>query len=313
MMGLQRMLQWPGMGSWLRQQPDQGKPVEIDGIVFPNRVGLAAGFDKNALYLSTLSQLGFGHLEIGTVTPLPQYGNARPRLFRLPHDHALMNRLGFNNDGAVRIAERLRKRPRTVIVGGNLGKNKTTPNAEAATDYAFGVEALYEHVDYFTINVSSPNTPGLRDLQQVDQLDRILDAVVPRNQPRAKPVFLKIAPDLHDGDIKEMVRWAAMRKLSGIIATNTTVARSGLKSKPREITKLGAGGLSGAPLRRRALEVTQLVRRLMPSSMALIASGGVMRPEDAVARRQSGADLVQLWTGFVYEGPALIHAINRAL
>lgn len=291
-------------------------PVQISGLSFKNRVGLAAGLDKNALRLPAWEQLGFGHVEIGTVTPLPQDGNPKPRLFRLPADNALLNRMGFNNDGADRIRDRLDERPPAdrLIVGGNIGKNKATPDADAPADYVRCLRRLHDAVDYFTINVSSPNTPGLRGLQSREPLLRLLGDVQTANQGvvRPRPLFVKIAPDLTEAEVADVVFVAEACQLAGIVATNTTLSRDGLRTPAPDVKSLGAGGLSGQPLTERAQAFAQRLRALMPASLALIGCGGIMAGQDAASRLAAGAALVQLYSGLVYHGPGLVADCLRA-
>ncbi len=287
----------------------------VMGLRFANPIGLAAGFDKDARHVAAWDAMGFGHVEVGTLTPRPQPGNPKPRLFRLPADGALVNRLGFNNGGAEVAAMRLLKRPPGLIVGGNLGKNKETPNEQAHQDYLKGFASLADVVDYIAVNVSSPNTPGLRALQDREPLQRLLGALQEVNQrrPQPRPLTLKLAPDLTDAQLREAAGLALAAGFAGIIATNTTISRSGLTTDTAAVERLGAGGLSGAPLTARALEVTQLLRAELPASVALIGVGGVMTAADAQARLAAGADLVQLYTGLVYAGPGLVTAICRSL
>lgn len=285
------------------------------GLSFANPVGLAAGFDKDARHVAAWDVLGFGHIEVGTLTPRPQPGNDRPRMFRLPHDRALVNRLGFNNGGAEVAAMRLQKRPAGLIVGGNIGKNKDTPNDEAATDYLKAFDALADVVDYLTVNVSSPNTPGLRALQDREPLRRLLGQIQARNQRRRepRPLTLKLAPDLTDEQLLDAAALVVEAGFAGVIATNTTISREGLQTEAAAVDALGAGGLSGAPLTARALAVMRLLRGALPPAVALIGVGGVMTPHDAAERLAAGADLVQLYTGLVYEGPGLVTRICRAV
>jgi dihydroorotate dehydrogenase len=305
----------PGLASIfsgkLKDESRLGKTVA--GIHFPNPVGMAAGFDKNALYLDELSALGFGFVEIGTVTPVPQAGNPKPRLFRLPKDKALINRMGFNNDGMEVIAERLSKRKNKLVIGGNIGKNKITPNEEAEKDYLLAFRKLYPHVDYFVVNVSSPNTPNLRQLQDKDALSSLLNSVQSENlkQVKPKPVFLKIAPDLSDTQLDEILEIVRQSGIAGIIATNTTISREGLATNAKEVEQIGAGGLSGAPLQERSYEVLCYLRARLPKEIALISSGGIMTAAEAEKRLKAGADLVQLYTGFIYEGPGLVRQIKK--
>ena len=287
----------------------------VFGLTFPNPVGLAAGFDKNAQLVDELTQFGFGFLEIGTVTPRPQPGNDQPRLFRLPQDQALLNRMGFNNQGVEVAAARLKNRKSNIIIGGNIGKNKTTPNEEALPDYQYCFDELYEVVDYFVVNVSSPNTPDLRALQDKEPLRLLLDALQRRNtlKPKAKPLLLKIAPDLNEAQLNDIIEIAIETKLDGIIATNTTVSRENLKTEEHKVEKMGAGGISGKPLRLKATEIISYLRRNLPESIRIIGVGGIMTAEDALEKLAAGADLVQLYTGFIYEGPALIKQINKKI
>jgi dihydroorotate dehydrogenase len=290
--------------------------VALLGLPFKNRVGLAAGLDKNALCLPAWAQLGFGHVEIGTVTPKPQAGNPKPRLYRLVEDRALLNRMGFNNDGADVIRQRLENRPLTeeLILGGNIGKNKDTPEADAYRDYLYCLNALHEYVDYITLNVSSPNTPGLRQLQSKEPLLKLLSEVQNRNQALTspKPIFLKIAPDLATADLEDIAALAIQCQISGLIATNTTVSHEGLMTSADKLSQLGSGGISGSPLTNRSNEFCTRLRGLIPSSMVLISSGGIMSAQDVQARRTAGADLVQLYTGLVYAGPGLVPAAIAA-
>lgn len=285
------------------------------GLNFKNRIGLAAGFDKNAVLIDELSCFGFGFIEIGTLTPKLQPGNDKPRLFRLPKDKALINRMGFNNDGVDQAVERLRKRKSNVIVGGNIGKNKLTPNEDALQDYSYCIEHLYAHVDYFVVNVSSPNTPGLRELQEKEPLRHLLLHVkkLIDVKPIKRPVLLKIAPDLTQTQLDDIISIVIETKLDGVIATNTTISREGLTTDPIDVDKIGAGGLSGSPLTSRSLEMVRYLRRGLGKDYVIIGSGGVMTPEDAVNRLNAGADLVQVYTGFIYEGPAIVKRINKAI
>ncbi len=320
---LRRAARLPGAKAALRQLYDfqhPGLAREVFGLKFANPVGLAAGMDKNAALTDTWADLGFGFVEIGTVTPRPQPGNPAPRLFRLPHDGALINRMGFNNDGAGAVAARLAQRQgqpqaRRLIVGGNIGKNKDTPNEQAAADYLAAYEALVEVVDYFVVNVSSPNTPGLRDLQEKKPLIDLLQQLQTRNQarPQPRPLLLKIAPDLSNSQLDDILEIARETNLSGLVATNTTVARAGLGTSPAYVSALGAGGLSGRPLRQRATEVIRYLHQKSGGALPIIGSGGIHSPADAVEKLAAGAALIQLYTGFVYEGPALVRRINEQL
>jgi dihydroorotate dehydrogenase len=289
--------------------------IEIAGLKFKNRVGLAAGFDKDAKLIHELSAFGFGCIEIGTLTPLPQPGNDKPRLFRLPADNGLINRMGFNNGGAMVAAENLRKIRSGVIVGGNIGKNKITPNDKAVDDYRACVNILNPFVDYFVVNVSSPNTPGLRDLQDKEPLKNLLTEVkiLTLSKEKVRPVFLKIAPDLTDRQLDDIILILKETKTDGVIAVNTTLARDGLISPKEEIEKLGAGGLSGKPLGKRSTAVIAYLRKGLGPNYPIIGVGGIMTPKDALEKIQAGADLIQVYTGFVYQGPAFVRRINKVL
>lgn len=287
----------------------------ILGLTFNNPVGLAAGFDKDAKLIDELACLGFGFIEIGTVTPRPQLGNDKPRLFRLPKDKALINRMGFNNGGVLKAAEKLKSRKSTVIVGGNIGKNKMTPIEKASDDYAQCYEQLYPYVDYFVINVSSPNTPGLRDLQEKEPLRKLLFSVkeLDKTKPKQKPILLKIAPDLSNTQLDDIVTIVSETKTDGIIATNTTISRDNLLTPAEELKRIGPGGLSGGPLTDRSTEVIGYLREKLGSDYPIIAVGGIMSPEDAVDKLKAGADLVQIYTGFIYEGPSIVKRINNKI
>ncbi len=288
------------------------------GLDFPNPVGLAAGLDKNGEVIDEMGALGFGFIEIGTVTPKPQPGNDKPRLFRLVKDSALINRMGFNNIGADAAAEKLKRRKTNIIVGANIGKNKVTSNEDAIRDYEYCFKALFEHAHYFVVNVSSPNTPGLRALQDKDALAAILNALqdINNSKSKTKPILLKIAPDLTDEQIEDVIKVVQQTKIQGIVATNTTIARAPLSYTPAEIEKFGAGGLSGAPLTQRATEVITKIKletgRLQLKTN-VIGVGGIMTVQDALDKLHAGSDLIQLYSGFIYKGPALIADIKRAL
>lgn len=287
----------------------------VFGIHFPNPVGLAAGLDKDAKVIDELAALGFGFIEIGTLTPKAQPGNDKPRLFRLPADKALINRMGFNNEGVAAAVERLKKRKSKVIVGGNIGKNKVTPNEDALQDYINCFHALDPYVDYFVINVSSPNTPGLRELQEKEPLEKLLSTIksLSRKSAKPKPVLLKIAPDLTWHQLDDVVEILLLTKTDGVIATNTTVSRADLRTDAAEIQRIGSGGLSGAPLRQRSTEVIRYLRGKLGDAYPIVAVGGIMSPEDALEKLRAGANLIQLYTGFIYEGPGLIRRINEAI
>ncbi len=295
---------------------------EVFGLSFQNPVGLGAGFDKNALYLNELEVLGFGFVEIGTVTPKPQPGNDKPRLFRLPADKALINRMGFNNDGVSVIKSRLVDWNSTfniqhskLIVGGNIGKNKITPNEDAWKDYVICFDELFDCVDYFVVNVSSPNTPGLRELQEKDSLKKILSELQNRNHANAnqKPLLLKIAPDLTREQLDDIVDLSFEIQLSGLVAANTTVSRAQLQTPNSKLQTIGAGGLSGKPVRERSTEIVQYLAEQTKNKIPIIASGGIFTGEDASEKINAGASLVQVWTGFVYEGPSIVKNICKHL
>lgn len=288
---------------------------EVFGLRFKNPVGLAAGFDKNADYVEEMAALGFGFVEIGTVTPRPQPGNDKPRMFRLTEDDALINRMGFNNQGVDVAATRLRyvKNRDSIIIGGNIGKNKDTPNEDAVNDYTYCFDALFDVVDYFVVNVSSPNTPGLRDLQEKGPLMKILQALQSRNNKAgvSRPILLKIAPDLTDGQLDDIVELVTESGIAGVVATNTTISREGLRSKPAQVQE--AGGLSGKPLRARATEVIRYLVAKSGGRFPIIGVGGIHSPADAIEKMEAGAALVQLYTGFIYEGPNLIKSICKKI
>jgi dihydroorotate dehydrogenase len=283
------------------------------GIDFPNPVGLAAGLDKNGDVIDEMGMMGFGFVEVGTITPKPQPGNDKPRLFRLVKDEALINRMGFNNVGAEVAAQKLKRRKTDIIVGANIGKNKTTPNEEAIRDYEYCFKMLFEFADYFVVNVSSPNTPGLRELQDKDSLSAILNSLqdINHSKEKPKPILLKIAPDLTNEQIDDVINVVEQTKIQGIVATNTTLSRNGLSYSENEIQNIGAGGLSGKPLTKRSTEVIQYIRS--KSKIPVIGVGGIMNVSDGMEKIDSGADLIQLYSGFIYEGPGLIHEINSAL
>ncbi len=296
--------------------------VNVFGLDFANPVGLAAGFDKNARWFSELSSLGFGHIEVGTITGQGQAGNPRPRLFRLPKDQALINRLGFNNDGSEVVAERLSRlaarRTGNTKLGINIGKTKRVPLESAVDDYLTSFQRLYPFADYFTINVSSPNTPGLRKLQDRQPLVGLITALNQQNATLSagaapKPILLKIAPDLHDDQISEIAKIALETKLAGIIATNTTVSRDHLLTSETRINAIGNGGLSGAPLTKRSLSVVKQLYKQVQGQVPLVGVGGIMTPEDAWNMIAGGASLIQIYTGFVYGGPKSVRRINQFL
>lgn len=292
----------------------------VFGLKFKNPVGLAAGFDKNGEVIAEMANLGFGFVELGTVTPLPQPGNPKPRMFRLPADGALINRMGFNNLGVDVLAERIvayRKSPAAVnnpvIIGGNIGKNKNTPNEDAVNDYIKCFDRLFDVVDYFVVNVSSPNTPGLRALQEKEPLMNILNTLQQRNNKDgvSRPILLKIAPDLTNEQLNDIVEIVQQTGIAGVIATNTTISRDGLAS-PQEVTN-ETGGLSGKPLTSRSTEVIRYLSQKSNQSFPIIGVGGIHSAKDAQEKLEAGAALIQLYTGFIYEGPGLIGKINKAL
>jgi dihydroorotate dehydrogenase len=285
---------------------------DLFGIRFPNPVGLAAGFDKDAKLFGPLSNFGFGFIEIGTVTPKPQSGNPKKRLFRLQADQAVINRMGFNNEGVEAAVKRL-EHNKNIIIGGNIGKNKTTPNENAVDDYLICFEALFDYVDYFVVNVSSPNTPNLRDLQDKAPLTALLNTHQERNanKPKRKPILLKIAPDLTDDQLLDIVEIVQTTQIDGLIATNTTLSREGLSSDPQLCAE--QGGLSGRPLTRRSTEVIRFLHQKSDGKIPIIGVGGIYTPEDAIEKLEAGASLLQLYTGFIYEGPAAVKRINKAL
>jgi dihydroorotate dehydrogenase len=293
----------------------------IFNLPFLNPVGLAAGFDKNARYLSELEMLGFGSIEIGTVTPKPQPGNDKPRLFRIPEHCAIINRMGFNNEGVKAVAKRLSlwraaNRKTKLIIGGNIGKNKITPNNEAWKDYEICFRELFDFVDYFVVNVSSPNTPGLRELQEKDSLNKILSHLQTINRQHAepKPLLLKIAPDLTTSQIDDVISLALEIGLDGLVATNTTVSREGLTDVDKEtIDRIGAGGLSGRPLTGRSTAIVRYIHEKTAGKIPVIASGGIFTADDAREKFEAGASLVQVWTGFIYEGPMIVKKICMGL
>jgi dihydroorotate dehydrogenase len=288
----------------------------VFGIKFKNPVGLAAGFDKNATMFNDLSYLGFGFIEIGTVTPLAQSGNEKPRLFRLKKDNAILNRMGFNNDGVVSANERLKKRKnKQLVIGGNIGKNKVTCNEEAINDYITAFEALFDNVDYFVVNVSSPNTPNLRALQDKEPLLNILSRlqVINKSKTHPKPILLKIAPDLTDSQLDDIVEIVLESKIAGVIATNTTISRENLITEKDIVDNLGAGGVSGKPLTQRSTEVIRYLHQKSNAAFPIIGVGGIHSPNDAIEKLKAGATLIQLYTGFIYEGPGLVKKINKAI
>jgi dihydroorotate dehydrogenase len=314
--GLRFVMKIPGLSaviSWMYVYSDPRLARTVFGIHFPNPVGLAAGFDKNAKLIDEFAALGFGFIEVGTVTPKGQEGNPTPRLFRLPADAALINRMGFNNEGLEAMKKRLLARQSKVIVGGNLGKNKVTPNEHAEEDYCSGFEALYEVVDYFVVNVSSPNTPNLRALQEKEPLKKLLVRLQALNgtKPKPKPILLKIAPDLTNEQLDDVIEIVLETQLAGVIATNTTLSREGLQAPEHLCSEMG--GLSGKPLTVRSTEVIRYLHEKSKGQFPIVGVGGIHSAEDAVEKLKAGASLIQIYTGFIYEGPGLIQEINRAI
>ena len=312
------MMHLPGMFGFTKgmyQVKDKKLKRTVMGIDFPNPVGLAAGFDKDAKLFDELSAYDFGFIEIGTLTPKAQPGNPLPRLFRVAKDNGLINRMGFNNGGLEAAVYRLSKKKTDVIIGGNIGKNKVTPNEEATEDYVKGFKALFNYVDYFVVNVSSPNTPGLRELQEKAPLLELLKTLQVLNKAKEnpKPIALKIAPDLTNSQLDDIIEISKEVELSAVIATNTTIDRSGLKTATSEIDKIGAGGLSGAPVRHRSTEVVKYLKASLPKETSIIAVGGIFTGEDALEKLNAGADLIQVYTGFIYEGPSIVKNINKAI
>ena len=311
-------LQLPGMKAiWKSLFCITDKRLEktVFGITFPNPVGLAAGFDKDAKMFEDLAYCGFGFIEIGTLTPKGQPGNPQPRLFRLKEDNAIINRMGFNNEGVEVAVERLKNRKTKTIIGGNIGKNKVTENEDALNDYILNFNALFDYVDYFVVNVSSPNTPGLRDLQEKEPLKHLLLSLMQVNNLKTtpKPILLKIAPDLTNTQLDDIIEIVNETKIAGVIATNTTISREGLVLSKDKVEAIGAGGLSGKPVRQRSTEVIRYLATKSNKSFPIIGVGGIHSEQDAIEKLNAGADLIQLYTGFIYEGPALVKRINKAI
>ena len=285
------------------------------GIKFKNPVGLAAGFDKNGKYIKEMSNLGFGFIEIGTITPKPQPGNPKKRLFRVQNDLAIINRLGINNDGNILCAERLKKNSSDVVIGGNIGKNTTTSNENADTDYIQNFEILHQYVDYFVLNVSCPNVSNFTKLQDVEFLKKLVPQLKKINstKPKKKPILIKISPDLNQDQLDETIDLIRSEKLDGIIATNTTTSRNNLKTNKSKIEKIGNGGLSGEPLKNKSTEIIRYISKKTNGNLPIIGVGGIMNPKDALDKIKAGADLIQLYTGFIYEGPSIVKKINQYL
>lgn len=295
---------------------DERLGTDVAGLHFKNRIGLAAGFDKNANLIREMESLGFGFIEIGTVTPLGQPGNPKPRIFRLPQDHALINRMGFNNLGVDEATRQLKKiKKNALIIGGNIGKNKITPLEKATDDYVICFTKLFPYVDYFTVNVSSPNTPNLRELQDKKPLTEILGSLQKINLTKeiAKPIFLKIAPDVSLEQLDDIIDIVQQTGIAGIVATNTTISREELVTSAQTVDMIGSGGLSGLPLKQRSTEIIRYIVQRSNGSIPVIGVGGIHSAEDAIEKLKAGASLLQIYTGFIYEGPALVKRINKAL
>jgi dihydroorotate dehydrogenase len=305
----------PAILRLIYEKKDTRLERKVFGLRFKNPVGLAAGFDKNGLWTDELSNLGFGFIEIGTVTPRAQMGNDKPRLFRLKQDEALINRMGFNNEGSGAAANQLRKRKTKIIVGGNIGKNKLTKNDDAVYDYLKSFNDLYPYVDYFVINVSSPNTPGLRALQEKEPLKYLLKTLERDNgrKSKPKPILLKIAPDLTDEQLDDIIEIVKETRISGVIASNTTISREGLVTDKAEVDEIGAGGLSGKPLAKRSTEVIRYLSEKSKKAFPIIGVGGIHSAEDAIEKLKAGASLVQVYSGFIYEGPGIVKDICEGI
>ena len=312
------LLSIPGM-KWIWKKmyvlEDEKLEKVVFGLEFKNPVGLGAGFDKDAKMFDDLAYCGFGFIEIGTITPIGQSGNEKPRLFRVKEDHGIINRMGFNNEGAEIAAERLKNKKTKIIIGGNIGKNKLTANENALSDYLITFRILFPVVDYFVVNVSSPNTPNLRDLQEKEPLMALLSELVKENNQHEspKPILLKIAPDLTNGQLDDIIEIIDKSKIQGVIATNTTISRENLKTNPEIIESFGAGGLSGKPVKDRSTEVIRYLAEKSKKAFPIIGIGGIHSEADALEKLDAGADLIQLYTGFIYEGPGLIKRINKAI
>lgn len=289
--------------------------LNILGLHFPNKVGLAAGFDKNADFFKAFSAFGFGFIEIGTVTPLAQPGNPKPRSFRLPEDLALINRMGFNNLGVDAAVEKLKKRPEDLIIGGNIGKNTATPNSKAADDYEYCFRKLYDYVDYFVVNVSCPNISDLHELQDQEMLEGILERLsrIRASMSLKKPILLKISPDLNNKQIDETLKIVNSVGIDGIVATNTTISREGLSTDSEFVKKIGNGGLSGLPIRNRSTEIIKYIRAKSGPALPIVGVGGIMSVPDALEKLEAGADLIQVYTGFIYEGPGFVKQIVKSI
>lgn len=314
-----RLLNKIPFSSWLFRKiysyQNSSLEKELFGIKFKNPVGLAAGFDKNGKYIKEMSNLGFGFIEIGTITPKPQPGNPKKRLFRVQNDLAIINRLGINNDGNILCAERLKKNNSDVVIGGNIGKNTTTSNEKADTDYIQNFKILHQYVDYFVLNVSCPNVSNFTKLQDVEFLRKLIPQLkkINSSKPKKKPILIKISPDLNQDQLDETIDLILSENLDGIIATNTTTSRNNLKTNKSKIEKIGNGGLSGEPLKNKSTEVIRYISKKTNGNLPIIGVGGIMNPKDALDKIKAGADLIQLYTGFIYEGPSIVKKINQYL
>jgi dihydroorotate dehydrogenase len=320
---IKRVFKLPFASSFFKAlfaEEDKILETKVFGLTFKNPVGLAAGFDKDAKLIDELANFGFGFIEIGTLTPLPQAGNPQPRLFRLPADQALINRMGFNNEGVAAAVERLKQQrlknthPQ-LIIGGNIGKNKVTPNEDAVKDYQICFDALFDYVDYFVVNVSSPNTPNLRELQDKAPLTALLTTLQEKNKqkPQPKPILLKIAPDLTNQQLDDIVEIVQTTQIAGVIATNTTISRADLTTDSTMIESIGTGGLSGKPLTNRSTEVIRYLFEKSGKTLKIIGVGGIFTPKDAIEKLEAGACLLQVYSGFIYEGPAMVARINKEI
>lgn len=307
------------LSSWLLRKiysyKDPSLEKELFGIKFKNPVGLAAGFDKNGKYIKEMSNLGFGFIEIGTITPKPQAGNPKKRLFRVQNDLAIINRLGINNDGSIVCAERLKKNNSDVVIGGNIGKNTSTSNENADEDYIQNFETLHQYVDYFVLNVSCPNVSNFTKLQDVEFLKKLVPQLKKINstKPKKKPILIKISPDLNRDQLDETINLILSENLDGIIATNTTTTRENLKTNKNKIKEIGNGGLSGEPLKNKSTDVIRYISKKTNGNLPIIGVGGIMNSKDALDKIEAGADLIQLYTGFIYEGPSIVKKINQYL
>ena len=307
------------LSSWLLRKvysyENSSLEKELFGIKFKNPVGLAAGFDKNGKYIKEMSNLGFGFIEIGTITPKPQPGNPKKRLFRVQNDLAIINRLGINNDGSFMCAERLKKNNSNIVIGGNIGKNSTTSNENADADYIQNFETLHQYVDYFVLNVSCPNVSNFTKLQDVEFLKKLIHQLKKINsiKPKKKPILIKISPDLNRDQLDETIDLILSENLDGIIATNTTTARENLKTNKSKIEEIGNGGLSGEPLKNKSTDVIRYISKKTNGNLPIIGVGGIMNSKDALDKIEAGADLIQLYTGFIYEGPSIVKKINQYL